>query len=101
MPIAARVAPASAPYSAQVQARFDALMPTGVAPLVLFRVLARDQRLFSRFIGQGLLDSGHLTLQQREIVIDRATARCGSEYRRLAFARFARDNLARTHQRVF
>ena len=62
------------------QARFDALMPPGVAPLVLFRTLARDQRLFQRFMGGGLLDKGHLTLRQREIVIDRVTARCGSEY---------------------
>jgi alkylhydroperoxidase family enzyme len=49
-------------------------------PLVLFRVLARDARLFERFMGGGLLDKGHLTLRQREIVIDRVTARCGSEY---------------------
>jgi len=77
---AARVAPASPPYPAEVQARFDALLPAGVAPLVLFRVLARDQRLFARFMGAGLLDKGHLTLRQREIVIDRVTARCGAEY---------------------
>ena len=31
-------------------------------------------------MGGGLLDKGHLTLRQREIVIDRVTARCGSEY---------------------
>ena len=55
-------------------------MPPGVAPLVLFRALARDQRLFWRFMGGGLLDKGHLTLRQREIVIDRVTARCGAEY---------------------
>ena len=63
-----------------MQARFDALMPPGMAPLVLFRVLARDLRLFQRFMGAGLLDKGHLTLRQREIVIHRVTARCGSEY---------------------
>ena len=34
------------PYPPEIQARFDALMPPGVAPLVLFRTLARDQRLF-------------------------------------------------------
>jgi alkylhydroperoxidase family enzyme len=68
----------SPPYPAEIQARFDALMPPGVAPLVLFRALARDQRLFQRFMGAGLLDKGHLTLRQREIVIDRVTARCGS-----------------------
>ena len=75
-----RIAPASAPYPAQIQARFDALMKPGVAPLVLFRVLARDQRLFSRFISASLLDQGNLTLRQREIAINRVTARCGSEY---------------------
>jgi alkylhydroperoxidase family enzyme len=77
---APRIAPAEAPYPPEVQARLDALMPPGVAPLLLFRVLARDQRLFQRFMGAGLLDKGHLTLRQREIVIHRVTARCGSEY---------------------
>jgi len=75
-----RISPAEAPYPAEVQARFEALMPKGVAPLVLFRVLARDQRLFARFMGGGLLDQGHLALRQREIVIDRVTAQCRSEY---------------------
>jgi alkylhydroperoxidase family enzyme len=77
---APRIAPAEPPYAPEVQARFDTLMPPGVAPLILFRVLARDQRLFQRFMGAGLLDKGHLTLRQREIVIHRVTARCGSEY---------------------
>jgi alkylhydroperoxidase family enzyme len=75
-----RIAPAETPYPAEVQARFDALMPPGVAPLALFRVLARDLRLFQRFMGGGLLDRGHLTLRQREVVVHRVTARCGSEY---------------------
>jgi alkylhydroperoxidase family enzyme len=78
--IAPRISPASPPYPAEVQTRFDALMPPGVAPLVLFRVLARDQRLFQRFMGGGLLDKGHLTLRQREIVIHRVTGQCRSEY---------------------
>jgi alkylhydroperoxidase family enzyme len=75
-----RIAPATSPYAPEVAARFEKLMPPGVAPLTLFRVLARDLRLFQRFMGGGLLDKGHLTLRQREIVIDRVTARCGSEY---------------------
>lgn len=77
---APRVAPAEPPYAASIQAHLDALMPPGVAPLLLFRVVARDQRLFQRFMGGGLLDRGHLTLGQRELVIQRVTARCGSEY---------------------
>lgn len=75
-----RIAPAEPPYPAEIQARFDAIMPPGVPPLLLFRVLARDQRLFARFSSGGLLDKGHLTLRQREIVIHRVTARCGSHY---------------------
>ena len=77
---APRMAPAAPPYPAEVQARLDALMPPGTAPLLLFRVLARDRRLFERFMGGGLLDKGHLTLRQREIVVHRVTARCGAEY---------------------
>ncbi len=77
---APRITPAEPPYAAEVQTRLDALTPPGTTPLLLFRVLARDQRLFQRFMGGGLLDKGHLTLRQREIVIQRVTARCGSEY---------------------
>ena len=75
-----RIALAEAPYPPEIAARFDALMPPGLAPLMLFRALARDKRLIERFMGGGLLDKGHLALRQREIVIDRVTARCGSEY---------------------
>jgi alkylhydroperoxidase family enzyme len=80
VPDAGRIAPAEPPYHPEIAARFDTLMPPGIPPLVLFRTLARDQRLIERFMGGGLLDKGHLTLRQREIVIDRVTARCGSEY---------------------
>jgi alkylhydroperoxidase family enzyme len=80
MPEAPRIAPAEPPYPSEVQSRLDALMPPGVPPLLLFRVMARDERLFQRFMGGGLLDKGHLTLRQREIVIHRVTARCGAEY---------------------
>jgi alkylhydroperoxidase family enzyme len=75
-----RIAPAVLPYAPEIQARLDRVMPPGVEPLVLFRTLARDPRLFERFMGGGLLDQGHLTLRQREVVIHRVTAQCGSEY---------------------
>ncbi|HXZ00415.1 MAG TPA: carboxymuconolactone decarboxylase family protein [Stellaceae bacterium] len=76
----ARIAPMKPPYPAQAQAAFDRIMPPGVPPLSLFTTLARDPRLFERFRGGSLLDKGHLTLRQREIVIDRVTALSGSEY---------------------
>ncbi len=55
-------------------------MPPGRAPLRLFAILARDARLFTRFFSGGLLDRGHLSLRQRELVIDRTTALHRSEY---------------------
>jgi alkylhydroperoxidase family enzyme len=75
-----RIAPAQPPYPASVQANLDALMPTGMPPLWLFRVLARDERLFARSVGAGLLDRGHLTLREREISILRVCANNRSEY---------------------
>jgi len=78
--MSARVEPAQPPFSRVIQARLDQVMPAGQEPLVLFKMLARDERLFSRFMGGGLLDRGHLTMRQREIVIDRVTGRLGSEY---------------------
>jgi alkylhydroperoxidase family enzyme len=75
-----RIAPASPPYPEPVQAKLDAIMPKGVPPIYLFRVLARDQRLFMRSVGSGLLDRGHVSLRDREIVILRVCANHRSEY---------------------
>ena len=76
----ARISPALPPFAAEIQARLDHIMPEGTPPLILFTSLARDKRLFERFMAGGLLDRGRLTLRQREIVIDRTTALSGSEY---------------------
>lgn len=76
----ARIAPAQAPYPPEIQSWLDRTMPPGQPPLVLFTTLARDPRLFGKFFSAGLLDRGHLSLRQREIVIHRTTALCRSEY---------------------
>jgi len=76
---APRIAPAVEPFDVDVQAAIDRVM-RGRPPLTLFTTLARDRRLFFKFFGGGLLDRGHLTLRQREIVIGRTTALCGAEY---------------------
>lgn len=75
-----RISPAVPPYPESVQARLDKLTPAGAEPLLLFRVLARDERLFGRLSGGGLLDRGHLSLHERELVILRVCADHGSEY---------------------
>ena len=75
-----RIEPAPRPYEADMEATLERLMPPGVEPLVLFRTLARNPRVFRRFMAGGLLDKGSITLREREIAIDRACARCGGEY---------------------
>jgi alkylhydroperoxidase family enzyme len=75
----ARIAPLEPPFPAAVQQRLDAVM-RGAPPLVLFTTLARNARVFERFMAGGLLDKGSIGLREREIVIDRTTARCNSEY---------------------
>lgn len=75
-----RIEPACPPYEPAVAAELDRIMPAGVEPLVLFRTMARSPRVFAKMFAGGLLDKGPLSLRQREIVIDRTTARLGCEY---------------------
>jgi alkylhydroperoxidase family enzyme len=78
--MSARVSAAARPYPQAIQERLDKIMPPGMPPLVLFTTLARDARLFERFMAGSLLDPGNLDLRAREIVIDRVTALARSEY---------------------
>src|SRR5215475_4694967 len=75
-----RIAPAAPPYEPHIAAELLRIMPPGVEPLVLFRTMARSPRVFGKMFAGGLLDKGPLSLRQREIVIDRTTARLGCEY---------------------
>lgn len=75
-----RIAPAEPPHPPAIAAALERIMPKGVPPLVLFRTMARSPRVFEKMFAGGLLDKGPLSLRQREIVIDRTTARLGAEY---------------------
>ena len=75
-----RIAPAALPYDPAIAEALQRIMPPGVEPLVLFRTMARSPRVFTKMFAGGLLDKGPLSLRQREIVIDRTTARLGAEY---------------------
>ncbi len=75
-----RIAPAIPPFSPEIDAALKKIMPPGVPPLGLFTTLARNPRVFQRFMAGGLLDRGSIGLREREIVIDRTTARCAAEY---------------------
>jgi alkylhydroperoxidase family enzyme len=75
-----RIAPASPPYEPAIAAELARIMPPGLEPLLLFRTLAKSPRVFGKVFAGGLLDKGPLSLRQREILIDRTTARLGCEY---------------------
>ena len=74
-----RIAPLSPPYAVEIQEQFDRIM-RGAPPLVLFRVMASQKRAWEKFRGGSLLDRGPLSLQEREIVIDRTCALNACEY---------------------
>src|SRR5271155_5934875 len=75
-----RVDPVAPPYTPDLQAVFDKIMPPGVPPLSLFTTLARVPRVYDRFRAGSLLDRGPVSLRHREIVIDRTCARWGGGY---------------------
>src|SRR3569832_755414 len=75
-----RISPLQRPYPAPVQHAFDAIMPPGTPPLVLFTTMATSERAWSKFRAASLLDGRLLSLREREIVIDRTCARAGCEY---------------------
>jgi alkylhydroperoxidase family enzyme len=75
-----RIEPAAPPYAPAIAEALARIMPPGMEPLVLFRTMARNPRVFAKMFAGGLLDKGTITLRQREIAIDRTTARLGCEY---------------------
>lgn len=79
-PAPARIAMVEPPYDVDIDAIFKSIMPAGAEPLHLFRVMARSKRVIAKIKAGSLLDRGSLTLREREIIIDRTTARCGAEY---------------------
>jgi len=78
--VTARIAPAQQPFPADVAELIGRIVPEGMPPFLLFTTLARDPRLFRRFVGRGFMGKGNLTLRQRELVVGRTTAISGSEY---------------------
>jgi 4-carboxymuconolactone decarboxylase len=75
-----RIAPLAEPWPADVADELAAMMPPGVPPLALFRTLAHSPRILRKIRASNLLDRGPLERRDRELVILRVCARCGSEY---------------------
>ena len=77
---AGRITALEPPFSPDVAEALERIMPKGVPPLALFRTLAVNERVFLRLMAGNLLDRDSISLRERELVIDRTCARCGSEY---------------------
>ncbi|MFI0354892.1 carboxymuconolactone decarboxylase family protein [Actinomadura sp. 9N407] len=79
-----RIAPLEPPYTPEIERSLGRWMAPGAEhePLLLFRVLHRNEELASRMfaLGSGLLAHGRLAAPDREIVIARVTARAGCHY---------------------
>ena len=75
-----RIAPLTEPCEPDLARKLEAMMPPGVPPLLLFRTLARNPRILDKIRLGNLLDRGSLERRDRELVILRTCARCGSEY---------------------
>ena len=78
-----RIAPLTPPYPAEATAALTRMVPDGVEPIVLFRVLARNPTMADPMTVWGSYELGRtlsLSRREREIVIDRTCARCRCEY---------------------
>jgi 4-carboxymuconolactone decarboxylase len=79
-----RIAPLEAPYPEEIERMLAKWMGPirDRDPLRLFRTLSIHGELASRMgvLGAGLLGHPRVTPREREIVIQRITARCGAEY---------------------
>ena len=77
-----RIAPIEPPYSDTVKDAFNKIMPPGRDPLIIFRTFAHNPAILRKqmALGASLLTSDRLPARDREIVILRTCARCGSEY---------------------
>lgn len=84
MDLIPRIAPLEPPFAPALQQALERITPPGTPNiLALFRVLARHPELMDRMrsVGGFLLGpKATLALRDREVVIDRVSARCGAEY---------------------
>jgi alkylhydroperoxidase family enzyme len=96
----ARIIAVEPPYSEPVTAALDRVMPKGVPPLILFRTLAVNEKVFLGLMASRLVDRGSITLREREVVIDRTCARCGSEYEWGVHVAFFRERAGLTEEQV-
>jgi 4-carboxymuconolactone decarboxylase len=78
-----RIDPLEPPYEPDIDRTLERMMgASGIEPLKLFRTVAHNPHVLERFRSAGsyFLNFGTLEPLDRELVIHRTCARCGSEY---------------------
>jgi alkylhydroperoxidase family enzyme len=78
-----RITALEAPFDPDVAEVLEAMMPSGAPPIALFRTFARNLPMARAMHGWGGYELSRrlsLSMRQRELVIDRVTARCRCEY---------------------
>jgi alkylhydroperoxidase family enzyme len=99
----ARISPVEEPYEPEVAERLKAMMPGDQPPIALFRTFVRNLPMAKAMGPWGGYELGRrlsLTLRDREIVIDRATARCRCEYEWGVHVALFSDAAALTREQV-
>lgn len=94
-----RIEPLAPPYEPEVAAQLESMMPPGVPPIGLFRTFARNLPMTRAMGGWGRYELSRqlsLSMRQRELVIDRVTARCRCEYEWGVHLAFFADRVALT-----
>jgi 4-carboxymuconolactone decarboxylase len=97
-----RLEPLAQPYSPDVAETLRRMMPPGVEPLQLFRTVAHNPAILERLrtTGAYILNFGQIEPAEREIVIHRATARCGCEYEWGVHAAFYGPNVGLAEEQL-
>jgi alkylhydroperoxidase family enzyme len=96
---APRIAPVTPPFEPEIAARLDEMMP-GAPPIALFRTFVRNMPMaeaMGPWGGYELSKGLSLTMRQRELVIDRVTARCRCEYEWGVHITFFGERVELTH----
>ncbi len=77
-----RIKPLDPPFDSDVVEAFNKIMPPGMDPLRIFRVFAHNPLILKRqmHLGSVLLNKGSVPHREREVLLLRTCARCGSEY---------------------
>jgi alkylhydroperoxidase family enzyme len=81
--VSARLLPLEPPFAPEVEAQLRKMMPEGIPPIALFRTFAHNLPMSEAMNGWGGYELSRrlsLSMRDREVVIDRTSARRGCEY---------------------